>query len=137
MSKLQQFLNANPVSGMTKEVVVSDRFKDEKGNILKFTIRAISPSEFEEIRKRALIVKKGGKEFEFDTGKFNMDLIVNCTVDPNFKDAESIKALGCVSPDQYVNKVLLAGEVEELANQIREFSGFDKDLDELVDEAKN
>ena len=137
MSKLQQFLNANPVSGMTKEAVVSDRFKDEEGNILKFTIRAISPSEFEEIRKKALIVKKGGKEIEFDTGKFNMDLIVNCTVDPNFKDAESIKALGCVSPDQYVNKVLLAGEVEELANQIREFSGFDKDLDELVDEAKN
>ena len=137
MSKLQKFLNANPVAGMTKEVVVSDRFRDEEGNLLKFTIRSISPSEFEEIRKKALSLKKGGKEIEFDTGKFNMALVINCTVDPNFKDAESIKQLGCATPEQYVNKVLLAEEVEELAQQIRAFSGFDKDLDELVKEAKN
>ncbi len=137
MSTLQQFLNANPVEGMTKEVVISDRFKDKDGKILKFKIRAISPSEFEEIRKRALIIKQGGKGVEFDSGQFNLSLIINCTVNPNFKHAESIQKLGCSTPEQYVNKVLLAGEVEELANQIRMFSGFDKNLDELVDEAKN
>lgn len=136
MSKLQQFLNANPVAGLTTEVIISDRFKDENGNILKFKIRSISAAEFEEIRKKAMTIKNGGKDVEFDTGKFNMDLIIRCTVDPNFKDAESIQKLGCSTPENYVNMVLLAGEVEELAMQIRKFSGFDKNLDDLVEEAK-
>lgn len=65
-----------------------------------------------------------------------MALAIRCTVDPNFKDAESIKSLGCQTPEQYINKVLFPGELEELVNQIRKFLGFDKDLKGLIKEAK-
>ena len=68
---------------------------------------------------------------------FNEQLIINYTVDPNFKDAEVVKKAGCMTPEQLVNKVLLAGEVATLVEEISALSGFDKDLEELREEAKN
>lgn len=139
MSSLQEFLNANPIDNLTAEVVVSERFKDNDGNILKFKIRAMTNEEFEEIRKAATSVsfKKGKRAVSFDTKHFNELVVINHTIDPNFKDAESIKKLGCISPEQYLNKVLLAGEIVELSQQIQLLSGFEVELDELVEEAKN
>jgi len=40
MSTLQEFLNAHPIDGLTDEVVVSPRFKDKDGNILKFNMKS-------------------------------------------------------------------------------------------------
>lgn len=139
MSSLQEFLNNNPVDNLTAEVVVSERFRDKNGNILKFKIKAMTNEEFEEIRKAAMRVSfsKGKRSLDFDVRRFNELIVINNTVDPNFKDAESIKKLGCVTPEQYLNKVLLAGEIAELAQQIQKLSGFGKDMDELVEEAKN
>lgn len=136
MSSLQEFLNANPVDNLTAEVTISDRFKDQEGNVLKFKIKAMTNQEFEMLRKKALKPKKGGK-FEFDSAIFNNDIVLNYTVVPDFKDAESIKKMGCTSPEQYLGRVLLAGEVQELAQQISKLSGFDQDMDELIEEAKN
>ena len=60
-----------------------------------------------------------------------------CTIEPNFKDADSIKKAGCQSPEQFLYKSLLAGEIAELAQQISALSGFDADMEEMVEEAKN
>lgn len=137
MSTLQAFLNANPVDDLTAEVVVSDRFKDEKGNLLKFKIRAMSSDEFEDCRKKSMSTIVGKRrKVEMDLRKFNNSIVINNTIEPNFKDAESIKQLGCTTPEEYLNKVLLPGEIVELSSQIQQLSGF-KDMDELVEEAKN
>lgn len=136
MSTLQEFLNANPVEGLTDEVIVSPRFKDAEGNLLKFKIKALSGSEFEDVRKRSMEIKKKGK-LEFNAQRFNNTVVINNTLEPNFKDAESIKKLGCVEPEAYLNKVLLPGEIATLAEHIQRLSGFDVDMDDLVDEAKN
>lgn len=139
MSALQEFLNANPVDNLTAEVLISDRFKDKEGNILKFKIKAMTNDEFEEIRKKATKIdfKKGKRNVDFDARKFNEQVVINHTIDPDFKNAESIKKVGCMSPEQYLNKVLLAGEIAELAEQIQILSGFEKDMSDLVEEAKN
>lgn len=137
MSQLQAFLNANPVDDLTAEVVVSDRFKDSEGNILKFKIRAMSSDEFEECRKKSMKVAAGRRRnVEMNLKEFNNTIVINNTIDPNFKDAESIQRLGCQTPEQYLNKVLLPGEIVELSSQIQQLSGF-KSMDELVEEAKN
>ncbi|MNW41167.1 Phage XkdN-like protein [compost metagenome] len=133
---LQDFLNANPVDNLTEEVVVSPRFKDADGNWFKFTIKAMTNAEFDEIRKVATQMKKGRK-VEFDAQKFNLQMVINHTVNPNFKHAESIQNMGCTTPEQYVQRVLLAGEVTTLSSKIQELSGFDIEIPELVDEAKN
>lgn len=133
---LQDFLNANPVDNLTEDVVVSPRFKDKSGAFLKFRIKAMTTQEFDEIRKASTIVKKGRK-VEFDAHKFNIRMIINHTVEPDFKHAESIQKMGCSTPEEYAQRVLLAGEVTTLAQKIQELSGFDVDLEALVEEAKN
>lgn len=133
---LQDFLNAHPVDNLTEEVVVSDRFKDADGNVLKFKIKAMTNPEFDELRKRSTEIKKNRK-VEFDVSKFNCGVVINHTIEPSFKDAESIKKLGCATPEEYLNKVLLAGEIATLAEHIQRISGFTTEMSELVDEAKN
>ncbi len=135
MSKLTDFLLNNTVENLTEEVIVSDRFKVD-GKILKFKIKAVNPDEFSDLQKQCTKVGKKGK-VNFDSKMFNEQLIINYTVDPNFKEAEVIKKAGCMTPEQLVNKVLLAGEVATLVEEISALSGFDKDLEELREEAKN
>lgn len=136
MSTLQDFLNAHPVDNLTDEVVVSPRFKDAEGHPLKFKIKSMTNKTFEDLRKRFTRVGKGRK-VEFDAQGFNLAVVIEHTLDPNFKDAASIQKLGCVTPEEYLSRVLLPGEVVTLVNEIQKLSGFDVDMETLVDEAKN
>ncbi|CEK34301.1 XkdN-like protein,hypothetical protein,Phage XkdN-like protein [[Clostridium] sordellii] len=135
MSKLMDFLVSNPIDNLTEDVIISDRFKNEN-EILKFKIKAVSPDEFSELQKQCTKVGKKGK-VNFDSKMFNDQLIINYTVEPNFKDADAIKKAGCMTPEQLLNKVLLAGEVATLVEEISTLSGFDKDLETLREDAKN
>lgn len=136
MSSLQDFLNANPVEGLTDEVVVSSRFKDKNGNLMKFKIKAMSNHTFNDLRKRHTKMLKRGK-VEFDSTGFNNSVVIEHTIDPDFKDAASIQQLGCATPEDYLNKVLLPGEIVTLSEKIQGLSGFDVDMEDLVEEAKN
>lgn len=135
MSKLIDFLVSNPIENLTEEIIISDRFKVD-GEILKFKIKAVSPDEFSDLQKQCTKVGKKGK-VNFDSKMFNDQLIINYTVEPNFKDADAIKKAGCMTPEQLLNKVLLAGEVATLVEEISTLSGFDKDLETLREDAKN
>lgn len=133
---LQEFLNQNIVEGMTKEVVVSDRLKDANGELYKFKIKAMSSKEFDVIRNSCTKIKKGGA-IELDDSKLNCQVLLSSVIYPNFKDVESLNKLGCVTPEQYIHKVLLAGEVYTLVKEIQNLSGLDKDIQELKEEVKN
>lgn len=133
---LQEFLNNNVVEGMTKEVAISDRFRDESGDLLKFKISAMTRKQHEEARKKATKIDKKGNQ-TFDNNKFETDIVINNTVYPNFKNAESLKAVGVNTAEEYIDKVLLSGEIVRLADEIVGFSGFKKDINELIEEAKN
>lgn len=135
MSTLQDFLNANPVDNLTEEVVVSERIKSNEGNLYKFKIKVMTNATFTDLRKRA--TKTKGRKVEFDANEFNMGIIIEHTLEPDFKNADSLKKLNCSTPGQYVEKVLLPGEIVELAAQIQKLSGFDVEMETLVEEAKN
>nr|WP_195366125.1 XkdN-like protein [[Eubacterium] tenue] len=135
MSKLMDFLVSNPIENLTEDIIISDRFKVGE-EILKFKIKAVSPDEFSELQKQCTKVGKKGK-VNFDSKMFNDQLVINYTVEPNFRDAEAIKKAGCMTPEQFLNRVLLAGEVATLVEEISTLSGFDKDLDSLREDAKN
>jgi hypothetical protein len=131
MSALQDFLLETCSDNVTDKVVISPRFKDRP-----FTIRAMTGKEFTEYQQAATKIHKG-KRVDFNSSLFREKVIINHTLEPNFKDAEFIKKAGCVTPEQLLNKVLLAGEIMELSEQISALSGFDQNMDEAVDEAKN
>lgn len=131
MSQLIQFLIENPVDNLTAEVMVSPRLAK-----FPFKIKGMTGPDFSEYQKLSTKIGRH-KKIEFDSKTFNELVVLNHTVEPNFKDADSIKKAGCQSPEQFLYKSLLAGEIAELAQQISALSGFDKDMEETVEEAKN
>jgi hypothetical protein len=135
MSKLQDFLNDSSIEEMVEEVVVSERFKDKDGNYLKFKIANIPMDEYKGIQK--LCTKTSKKGTEFDSVAFSEKIVIKGTLDPNFKDAESIKKKGCITPEAYLKKVLKTGEIIKLSEKILVLSGFEDNIEELIEEAKN
>ena len=125
------FLIENPVDNLTDEVVVSQRLAK-----FPFKISGMTGPQFSEYQKLSTKIGRH-KKVEFDNKKFNEMVVLNHTIEPNFRDAESIKKANCQSPEQFLYKSLLAGEIAELAQQISGLSGFDKDMEETVEEAKN
>ena len=133
---IQEFLNKNKVIGLTEEVAISNRICDEKGVPLKFKVKTISSKDYDDLKNRNMVLNPVGNEFTFSTAGFQIDLIINCCVEPNFKNKENIDAVGVSTPKEYVNAVLLPGEIERLADKISMVNGY-KPFNELVEEAKN
>lgn len=136
MTALTDFLLANPVTEIEKEVVISKRIVDSEGNMLKFKIRPMLNEQYLDYQNQCTVPKKGGK-VDFNTKRFNQLIIINHTVEPNFRSAELLQKANCATPEQLLNKMLLAGEIQVLSEQIRIISGFADSLDDLVDEVKN
>ncbi|MCT4542824.1 MAG: hypothetical protein N4A63_04735 [Vallitalea sp.] len=135
MSNLQAFLNENTIDNITEDVLVSNRFKSDTKDLLKFTIRAITDSEMSEIQKICMRTGKKGK-VDFDISKFNRLIAIKGTANPNFEDAKSIKSIGCITPEDYIKKVMLPGEIATLSEQIQTLSGY-MDIEDLKEQAKN
>ena len=135
MSRLTDFLIDNPVDNLTEEVVVSERFKigDE---LLKFKIKAVTPEDFSNLQKKHTKIGKKGKT-DFDSAAFNIELVLDYTLEPNFRDADAIKRAKCLTPKQYINKSLKAGELTNLVSEISKLSGFESDIEDIKEEAKN
>lgn len=137
MSKLQEFLNrSKSVKEITKKVVIGDRFKDEEGNYMPFKIKTVSSKKIEEIREAARTVTKKGK-FTFNSNVFNNNLVIECCLEPNFKDTASINSRKVLTPEEYLEDVLLPGEIESLSNKIQALSGYNININDLIEEAKN
>lgn len=136
MSSLQEILNLNVVDQISTYVEITDRLKDEDGENFKFKIRPILFEELNNLKKRAMTLDKDGKTY-IDEGYLNMLCVIEATIEPNFKDSESIEEIDAITPEQYLNKVLLAGEIDRLINEILKISGFLVDIEEMVADIKN
>lgn len=132
MSKLSAFLN--PVSAeQEREVVISNRFQDEKGNPVPFRIRAITQEENDKIVNSCKRRLKNGEE-TVDTRLLGRKLVVAATVEPDFRSAEMCEHFGTLDPLEVPGKMLLSGEYTRLMEAINDLSGFN---DDVVAEAKN
>lgn len=134
MSKLSAFLHP-VVENKEKEVVISNRFLDEKGNPIPFKIRAITQEENDAILKLATRrVKENGQTVEkLDNVDFSRRMVVAATVFPDFKEKELCDAYGVMDPLLVPGKMLLSGEYSRLMREITTLSGFDT----LEEEIKN
>lgn len=136
MSSLQDILNLNIVDNIFSYVEIGDRLKDEDGENIKFKIKPILFEDLNRLKNKATIFGKDGNP-TIDEGYLNLLCIIESTVEPNFKNADSIERLGLTTPEQYLNKVLLAGEIDTLIKEILNISGFITDIKQKVDEIKN
>lgn len=94
-------------------------------------IKGVSAEEMAEYSRRCH--RKDG----FDSQGFNMLLVLNHCLEPDFRSADALAKGGCATPEDLVNKTLKAGEIAALARYIYRLSGYDQTMGELRDEVKN
>ena len=115
-----EFFKGRDVTNITKEVKI-------KSIPNVFKIRAVTKDEFSEYSK---IAKSDGQKL--------MELmVINNTVEPNFKSATLLEAMGVTNPKDLIAKIMLPGEFFDLAEEIGKLSEFDLDINKKVEEAKN
>lgn len=134
MSKLSAFLH--PVTDREeKEIIISNRFQDEKGEPVPFKVRALTQEENDKITKQATRrVKVDGQYVDqLDSVDFSRRMVVEATVEPDFRAKELCDAYGVMDPLLVPGKMLRSGEYAKLMREINQLSGFG----DLGDEVKN
>lgn len=137
MSALKAFLQP-PVTGVTKEVIVSDRFKDDEGNLVPFVIKAITQKENEKLARMSRKTSNiNGKPVEgLDNLLYTKRLVLACVQAPDFSDQEMCKYYGTEDPLDVPSQMLSVGEYSRLSNAILELNDM-VDPKEKLEEAKN
>ena len=130
MSKLKAFMKEAP-TGKTKEIFISERFQDDDGKQVPFIVKAITQDENEAIANRCRV------DGNLDNVKYTRNMIVECTVEPNFKDAELCQFFGVVAPTDVPSQMLTIGEYAELSRAVLDVNDLGKAYNEALKAAKN
>lgn len=115
----------------TAKVNIGGRFKN-----YDFEVRAMTIEEITAIRNKTTTYNRKREVVSTKDEEFQMRIIVEGCVTPNFKSTDFVKAKGVITPEQAVKKTLLAGEIIKLATLIMGASGL-MDVDEIEEQAKN
>lgn len=140
MSEFAAFFAENAVGECIEEVFISERFKDKEGKSVPWKIKAITEAENQEIRKASTrkVKAKGGMQMpETDPNAYSTRLVAECVVFPNLKDSALQASYGVQGADNLIAKMLYPGEFAELVTKVQELNGFDQDINETSDKAKN
>ncbi len=141
MSKYTAFMAGAVEKIENKKVVVSNRFKDEKGKPIAFEIRALSADENDELQRRCMISipvpgQRGQYTRELDQIKYTAMLLTESVVYPDLNEAELQDSYGVRGGEALLRKMLYTGEYNMLAQEVMALSKVEV-LADLVAEAKN
>lgn len=139
----QAFLkgNAKPIENI--EMIVSDRFVDEKGKSIPWILRRLTALENNNLRKKhtkKIKSKLGRIEEQFNSDKYQEEFILNSIVFPDLSITKLQESYGAMGEYDLLQKMLSA---DELANLQLKISGFaeeeivEESMDNLIEEAKN
>lgn len=138
---LKAFLKGNAAPIADVEVIVSDRFKDENGDVVPWTVRIIRPGENDDLMKEAtsskFMPRSGMYASKVDMNSYLKALAITSTVEPDLNDKDLQDSYGVLSASDLLDEMLTAGEYNEYLKQLQKINGFDVSFDDKVDEAKN
>lgn len=158
MSNLQAFFAQNVEKVEVEGHVISKRFKqpvlddkgnpkcDEKGNVItepiKWKFGALDGDQDEAIRKANTKRKPvpGKKHLllpETDYDTYTLQVAIATCKFPDLNNAELQASYGVMGAEALVKKMLTAGEIAEFKQVAQSVNGFDIEMDDLVEEAKN
>ncbi|MEK3733680.1 MULTISPECIES: phage tail assembly chaperone [Paenibacillus] len=140
MSDFSMFFAEHSTAEITEEFVVSVRFKDAEGHPVPWKLRSITEEENQECRKAATRKIKGKNGVftpEIDANEYMSKLMVASVIYPDLKNSELQKSYGVLGAEALLRKMLLPGEFAALGERVQALNGFDRDINELVDEVKN
>lgn len=128
MSNLSAFLK--PAYRERKiEIVVGDRFNDEKGNPVPIVMKSLTQEQLNAIAKRSTHERKIGDRIVADvdaTEHLNRCLIASI-VTPDLTDKELCNAYGTEDPVSLPPKMFLVDEYEKLAKAFAQLNGLKPD----------
>lgn len=118
----------------TKDVEVK-RLTGLFGEQALFTCKGISADVFADIQKMSLNMKNGQVK-DIDMQKMKLQTLIAGVVEPSLSSKDLQAHFNCSTANDLINKLLLAGEQDELFTAINELSGYDNQ-EEDVSEIKN
>lgn len=140
---LAAFLAPNVEKAGGEEYVATKRIKDPKtGKPVPWKLQPVDTETMTRLRKecsRQVPVpgKRGMYTRETDSEKFVKMLTAKTVVFPDLNNAQLQDSWGVMGAENLLNKMLIPGEYDDLVMKVQEVNGYDKDMDELVDQAKN
>lgn len=142
MSEFKAFFAENVEKNDVIEYVVSERFKDESGNPIKWKLKALSAKEEEEIRiectKREPIPGKLGQYREkMDSNAYVRKIATRTVVYPNLNNAELQDSYKSYSAEELLQNMLLSGEMIHLTEKVTEVNKLSETFEDKVEQAKN
>lgn len=143
MSKFSQFMKANKKEKKNGFYAPTASLLGSDGTPLKWEFRHIASKENESLRDSCTSeVQITGKPNLFrpklDTSRYLTEMICASTVVPDLYDKELQDSYNVKTPEDLVFAMVDdAGEYAELCAWMQKFQGFNKTLDDKVEEAKN
>ena len=139
---LTAFLAQNAVQVEHIKYVASKRFLDEKKKPVAWEIKTINGTEDEALRKACakrvpIPGKKNQYQRETDYDMYLGKLAVACTVYPDLSNKELQDSYHVMGAEALLKTMLTPGEYADYVGKVQEVCGFDVELQEEVDEAKN
>lgn len=128
--ELNEFLTMPDVSDIEEEIFVSERLG-------KFKVKAMTMDELSDYRKLSTQGKLNKSGSNINIAKLSLLIAAGQTIFPNFADPEFLKKANCRTASEFMSKKLLAGEITTIATEVQRISGFDTDINDTIDEAKN
>jgi len=136
---LTLFMADKKVKTENEKVAISKNFLDEKGEPLKWEIRALSSIEDAEIKKRCMVTRtsKRGSSTEVDSIMLMLHYAAASVVFPDLSDVALQDSYKVKTSTELLKAMLLPGEISRLSEMAQKLSGYDETLDDMVDDAKN
>lgn len=97
------------------------------------TLRGLTGKQVFSLRERCTerSDRRGAKADRLDEEQFNVALISAATVSPNWGDSRLLTKYQASSGEEVIKRILLAGELSALGDEVLDLSGFNTSLDEV------
>lgn len=143
MSDLSAFLAQNALPVEHVKYAASKRFIDPETKLpMEWELRALTSEEDETLRKDCtrnvpVPMKKNQYAPQLDTTKYIGRLAASCVVFPDLNDSALQDSYHAMGAESLLKAMLLPGEYADLITEVQSINGFDLDMGEQVEEAKN
>ncbi len=143
MSNLALFMKGNKKQKTNTKYAATKSLTDKDGKPLEWELKPVTTKEDEAIRDKCTYeVPIPGKKNQFrmkiDVNAYMAKQLAASVVFPNLLDAELQDSYGVKTPEDLLKEMVDdPTEYAEFAAFVREFNGFDENINDVVEEAKN
>ena len=132
MSNLSLFLKKNKKVKENVKFPATKSLCDEKGNPLEWEIKPLTTRESDVKGKPNMFRQK------VNSSKFGAKMLASSIVFPDLYNAELQDSYGVSTPEDLVREMIDdPGEYNKFLAYVQEFNGFDSNMEDKVEEAKN